>query len=267
MRKLAVVLSLLAFGAGLAACSESDSGGPTGVTEAQTTDDLTTARDVSTGQDVAADHKRCGVVLDRWDLAVVRGHTSCRVARRVMHDLVHDRLPICCYWMCGGPDGDVSCTHNPEKGARIVIRARFASSAFRGPKSHLSMRENIERKAGDWAAAFGAGRPAWRFTGQPVGERYACERVSSGPIKNCTRPSPRFRKSFADAKVERIVIDDPTTESGAPSLPHCVPSPSCAPIVATVEFSNGASVEFEGPHGWYVSRRWAKEITRRNHES
>jgi hypothetical protein len=88
--------------------------------------------------------------------------------------------------------------------------------------------------------------------GQPACERADCERVGGWPIKNCKPLPSKFRESFADATVERVVIDDRKAES--------------APIVATVQFSNGASVKFKGPHGWYVSRGWAKEITRRNFE-
>ena len=153
---------------------------------------------------------------------------------------------------CDGGGEETTALSASEARAGSGGEATAVESSSGTTSQPASMEENVGRKAGDWAAAFGPGRPAWRFTGQPVGSRIACERVPNRPIENCTPPSPAFRESFADATVERVVIDDREAES--------------APIVATVEFSNGASVEFQGPHGWYVSRRWAKEITRRNFE-
>ena len=204
--------------------------------------------------------KSCGT-FDRWKLAVVEGDTSCRVTRRVMHDWVHDRLPICCYWICNGPDGDLACTKNPEASSRIVITARLASEAAAveadpGNNSQLSNAERIEQAGNEWAALFAADRNTCRHMGQPACERMGCERVAYDPIKNCTPPSAEFRESFADATVERVVVDG-----------HH----------ATAEFSNGELVEFEGQKAdagdkavegsaWFIPEEWIKKVARRNFE-
>ena len=94
--------------------------------------------------------------------------------------------------------------------------------------------------------------------GQPACERMGCERVAYDPIKNCTPVSAEFRESFADAKVERVVVDG-----------HH----------ATAEFSNGESVRFEGDKvdegdtrawghvAWFIAESWIKDIARRNFEA
>ena len=43
--------------------------------------------------------------------------------------------------------------------------------------------------------------------GQPACERADCERVGGWPIKNCKPLPSKFRESFADATVERVVVD------------------------------------------------------------
>jgi hypothetical protein len=111
-------------------------------------------------------------------------------------------------------------------------------------KDPLSLRERIGTKANAWAALFAEGGwppSVWRYMRQPAGERMGCERVGNNPIKNCTPVSAEFRESFADATVERVVIDGQ---------------------YATAEFSNGESVEFEGPAPWYITERSVKRITR-----
>ena len=42
---------------------------------------------------------------------------------------------------------------------------------------------------------------------QPACERMTCERVGHRKIENCTPPSPAFRKSFRNARVDYVVID------------------------------------------------------------
>ena len=191
--------------------------------------------------------KSCGT-FDRWRLAVVEGDTSCRVTRRVMHDWVHDRLPICCYWICNGPDGDVACTKEPGTSSRIVITARFASEAAAveadpNNNSQLSNEERIEQAGNEWAALFAADRNTCRHMGQPACERMGCERVAYDPIKNCTPVSAEFRESFADAKVERVRAQD-----------H----------YAYAEFTNGESVEFQDKNSaWFITERWIKNAGRR----
>jgi hypothetical protein len=63
-----------------------------------------------------------------------------------------------------------------------------------------------------------------------------CERIS-GPIKNCTPRSSGFRKSFANARVERIVLEDDKRPGGDRNRPAGV-------RYAAAEFSNGELVEF-----------------------
>lgn len=133
------------------------------------------------------------------------------------------------------------------------------SPAESGGDTQLGNRETIERNGNDWATLFAAEgfKPGlWRYMGQPAGERMGCERAATGKIKNCTPPSDEYRQSFANATVERVVIHGHR---------------------ATVEFSNGESVEWEGnltdqgdPAGghlvWFVPATWFKEIARRNYE-
>ena len=82
MKRLLLLLSLLALGTlGLSACGGGGNDQTAAAAETETTNDH------DTGQQLAADNKQCGVVLDRWTLAVAQGDTSCRAARRrVMHD-------------------------------------------------------------------------------------------------------------------------------------------------------------------------------------
>ncbi|MGH9176306.1 MAG: hypothetical protein ACRD1H_18200, partial [Vicinamibacterales bacterium] len=81
----------------------------------------------------------------------------------------------------------------------------------------------------EWAALFAAdgfSDSCERMT-QPLCERIDCERVG-GPIKNCTRPTAAFRKSFEDATVEDVAIKGRK---------------------AAARFSNGETVEFARPSG------------------
>ncbi len=250
MRKL--LLSLLALGAlGLVACGEGDGDQAAVASEGETT-----------REELAADNKSCGAFLPDHDppfrLAVVEGDISCPVARRVMHDWAYDRLPRS--WSCLGPEANVLCTKRPGASStrlgassRIAITARFSSEAVTveadpGNDNSLSNEEKLEQKGNLWAAAFAkAGPVTCRSMGQPMCERASCERVATGPIENCTPVSYEFRKSFAKATVERVVIEG-----------HH----------ATVEFSNGESVEFQRPEGsgWWITGRWVKKITRKDFE-
>ena len=58
-----------------------------------------------------------------------------------------------------------------------MIRARFAREADFRNQEPAQHEENVERKANEWAAVFGAGGPDRRFTSQPAAERFACERA------------------------------------------------------------------------------------------
>jgi hypothetical protein len=266
MKKLALLLSLLALGAlGLVACGGSDDDQATAASETETTGDRTTRHEL------AADNKSCGAFLrdhvPPFRLAVVEGDISCGVARRVMHDWARDRLPGS--WRCAGPEAGVVCTKKPGTSSRagvssrLAITARLASEALTeadpGKNARLSNEERIEQNGNEWAALFAEGgfKPGlWRYMGQPAGERLGCERVGHRPIKNCTPPSAKYRESFADATVERVVIEG-----------HH----------ATAEFSNGESVEFDGQKAdegdkavehsaWLIPETWFKKIARRNFE-
>lgn len=64
---------------------------------------------------------------------------------------------------------------------------------------------------------------AAKYMAQPACEWLACERVATGPIKNCTPVSLASQESFADAAVEDVAM-----EGGR----------------AAAKFSNGVAVEF-----------------------
>jgi hypothetical protein len=64
--------------------------------------------------------------------------------------------------------------------------------------------QTVDKRAPLFAAA--ADRAACRYQTQPLCERVDCERVATGPIKNCTPPSSEFRKSFEDATVQDVAI-------------------------------------------------------------
>ena len=71
-----------------------------------------------------------------------------------------------------------------------------------------SPEQKIEQTVDKWAPLFAAAadRAACRYQTQPLCERVDCERVATGPIKNCTPPSSEFRKSFEDATVQDVAI-------------------------------------------------------------
>jgi len=72
----------------------------------------------------------------------------------------------------------------------------------------LSPQQKIEQTVDKWAPLFAgaADRAACRYQTQPLCERVDCERVATGPIKNCTPPPSAFRNSFEDATVQDIAI-------------------------------------------------------------
>ena len=129
MRKLALLLSLLALGAlGLTACGDDDD-------EVAAASETEATGDRTTRAELAADNKACGAFgRDHdppWRLAVVEGDISCRVTRRVMHDWADNRLPGS--WRCTGPEGNVVCTKKPGASSRIVITAHFDLEAASPP--------------------------------------------------------------------------------------------------------------------------------------
>ena len=145
---------------------------------------------------------------------------------------------------CGGGDDDRATASESEitVGSGGEVTTAEAGLAAKNP---LSLKERIGTKANAWAALFAEGGwppSVWRYMGQPAGERMGCERVGNRAIANCTPPSAAFRQSFADATVDRVVL----------TRDHH----------ATAEFSNGESVEFQGPAPWYITERWVKTITR-----
>jgi hypothetical protein len=72
-----------------------------------------------------------------------------------------------------------------------------------------SAEQAVELTANEWARLFAASDPAAceRYMAQPACERENCVRVGNRKIENCTPPSPAFRKSFSDARVEDVAID------------------------------------------------------------
>jgi hypothetical protein len=71
-----------------------------------------------------------------------------------------------------------------------------------------SAEQTVELAANEWARLFAASDPAAceRYMSQPACEREGCERVGHRKIENCTPPSPAFRGSFRDARVEDVAI-------------------------------------------------------------
>jgi hypothetical protein len=73
--------------------------------------------------------------------------------------------------------------------------------------SSLSPRQRIRQTGNQWAPLFAAAHEwAGLLETQPLYERIRCGGPALGPLPNCTPPSPEFRQSFADARVEAIVI-------------------------------------------------------------
>jgi hypothetical protein len=96
----------------------------------------------------------------------------------------------------------------------------------------LSTEQEIQQIGNQWALLFAAGdEGSCTFMGQPLCERIDCERVGARKIENCTPPSAAFRRSFEDARVEKVVV------KGAR---------------VSARFSNGEVIEFHGDGG-----RWS----------
>ena len=221
MKKLALLLLLLTLGAlGLVACGGGDDDAATAASETEVTRDRTSCGDLLVS----------GGPYPLVKVAVVEGNVSCRVARGVIEDLYrgkgrladaeHAPPPFDLVrgsWRCGGTDSVKGCTKAQRTPSAKTIRAHARTN-----------QEVIGGKANEWAAAFAKDAlAACRYYAgvQPSCERAACQRVGHPePIKNCTPPSSEFRESFANATVERVVVDAPG---------------------ATVEFSNGESVQFQ----------------------
>jgi hypothetical protein len=118
-----------------------------------------------------------------------------------------------------------------------VAFVRFTGTA----KQPGSAEQAVELAANEWARLFAASDPAAceRFEAQPACERENCQRVGGGKVENCTPPSPAFRNSFRDARVEDVAIDGK---------------------FAAARFSNGETVRLErvdgsGPNGiWLIVR-------------
>jgi hypothetical protein len=107
------------------------------------------------------------------------------------------------------------------------------------PVGSLSPEQRIERMGNEWARLFASDTSACNYMVQPACERMTCERVGHMKIQNCTPPSPGFRESFRNARVEDVAIDRK---------------------FAGVRFSNGETVRFihvEGstPDGvWWIDK-------------
>jgi hypothetical protein len=99
----------------------------------------------------------------------------------------------------------------------------------------------VELAANEWAPLFAASDPAAceRYMVQPACEREDCQRASGRKVENCTPPSPAFRDSFRDARVEKVAIERK---------------------FATAKFSNGETVrlihvEGTAPNGvWLIDQ-------------
>jgi hypothetical protein len=240
MRKLALMLSLLALGAlGLTSCGGGNDDDTIAASAAETP--------VASEADPA--RKPCRP-FSFYRLAVDKGDISCRGGRRVILDLANNRLPGS--WSCTGLDADVVCTKEPGASSTIVITAHFDSEAAAveaDPGTILSDEEVIGRKANDWAGLFAMDALAacrYYAGGQPACERAGCQRVGHPePIRNCAPPSSEFRESFADATVERVAVSAPG---------------------ATAEFSNGESVQFHAgkDERWHIAKRWIKDSLTRS---
>ncbi|MGH3374995.1 MAG: hypothetical protein ACRDP6_09670 [Actinoallomurus sp.] len=100
-----------------------------------------------------------------------------------------------------------------------------------------SPEQQVERAGNKWAPLFATNDASTcRYMTQPACEREECERVGTGPIKNCTPPSAAYRGSFKEATVQDIAIKGDT---------------------AAAKFSNGEVVELVqgvGPAAWGISK-------------
>jgi hypothetical protein len=112
-----------------------------------------------------------------------------------------------------------------------------ASATTTEIEARLSAEQEIELTGNKWAPLFAAHRRMCNtYMTQPACEWAACERPSEGRIQNCTPLSLEFRRSFAGAVVEEVVI------KGAQ---------------AAATFSNGATVQFTeigGSGDWWIHR-------------
>jgi hypothetical protein len=118
-----------------------------------------------------------------------------------------------------------------------VAFVRFTGTA----KQPGSVEQAVELAANEWARLFAASDRAAceRFEAQPACEREDCRRAGGRKVENCTPPSPAYRKSFRDARVEDVAIDGK---------------------FAAARFSNGETVRLDrvdgsGPNGiWLIVR-------------
>ena len=119
MKKLALLLSLLALGAlGLVACGGGDDDETTAASATETTDDRTT------DDALAADSKSCGA-SERWRLAAVKGGVSCREARRVVRGVAYGGSGVRGVpdgWICTGGDQTVRCGSKAGERIRAPVR-------------------------------------------------------------------------------------------------------------------------------------------------
>ena len=98
----------------------------------------------------------------------------------------------------------------------------------------LSRRQEVERVGNRWAALFADRRDDCYHVIQPLCERIACRRVGHGQvrIRNCTRPTASFRRSFEGATVSDVAFEG---------------------IRAAARFSNGEVIELRGDRGtWWI---------------
>jgi hypothetical protein len=128
---------------------------------------------------------------------------------------------------------------DPVVGHIAFVKLRGAVTA--PPTATLSPEQEVERIGNRWAPLFAAApnpdacagfdelhpnrEVAVKYMGQPACEQAICERVGHRAIKNCTPLSLKLQNSFADARVQDVVVRGHQ---------------------AAAKFSNGVTVEFGG---------------------
>ena len=140
-------------------------------------------------------------------------------------------LPIGAFGLvaCAGGDDDEDSATGARPSPHLKIE-RTANAPFM----------EIERTANKWASLFAAGSRTCKLMTQPACERLNCERIS-GPIRNCTPPSSKFRKSFEDATVQDLIVPGDK---------------------AAARFSNGETVklEYDGHDRVWRIHKWGRNV-------
>lgn len=92
-------------------------------------------------------------------------------------------------------------------GPYFARRGHISDPALGCFRTNTETRQEIERIGNSWAGLFATFGPgSCQYQTQPLCERVACTRVGGVKIRNCTRPTRAFRRSFDGATVEDIVL-------------------------------------------------------------